>query len=74
MVLDSTVNQVLQSWLGDLGDEYISSAINTVLYGCAFVAAILKWNNLKKTQAPLGEQFLWLCLIFILLAIAGQTD
>jgi len=52
-----------------IGDQYISSRINTVLYGCSLVVAILKWKDLKHTQAPLREQYLWLFIIFILFAL-----
>ena len=69
MVLDSNLNQVLQCWLGEIGDAYISSWINTVLYGCSFVAAIFKWNNLRKTQVSSGEQYLWLFFIIVLFAL-----
>jgi hypothetical protein len=69
VVLDPTGNQVLQFWISNLGDQYISSLINTVLYFVSFVAVILKWRNLSQTQALSGERNLWLFLIFIILAL-----
>jgi hypothetical protein len=63
------VTQIIDFWISQLVDDYILSWINTVLYGCSFVAAIYKWNNLRHTQTPLREQHLWLFLIFIILAL-----
>ena len=52
-----------------IGDQYISSWLNTVIYGCSLVVAILKWKSLKHSQAPLKEQYFWLFIIFILSAL-----
>jgi hypothetical protein len=52
-----------------IGDQYISSWLNTVIYGCSLVVAIFKWKNLKHSQAPLQEQYFWLFIIFILSAL-----
>jgi hypothetical protein len=64
------VTQAINYWIKGLGDAYILSWPNTVLYGCSFVVAIFKWRELKRTQAPLAEQYFW-CFMVLLLFFLG---
>jgi hypothetical protein len=72
MFQDSTVTQIINLWIARIGDPYVSSWINTVFYGCSFVAAIHKWKNLRHNQASYREQYLWLFLIFILFVLGAN--
>lgn len=72
MFQDSTVTQIITLWMAGIGDPYISSWINAVLYGCSFVAASYKWLNLKHNKAPNREQYYWLLLMFILVALGAN--
>ena len=58
MFQDSTATQIITFWIARIGDPYVSSWINTMLYACSFVAAIYKWRNLKHNQASHREQYL----------------
>lgn len=69
MFNDSELTQIISSWVVGLGDEYILSWPNTVLYGCSFVAAIYRWRSLERSSSPLREQRLWIFLIFVLLVL-----
>jgi len=74
MFQDSTATQIITFWIARIGDPYVSSWINTMLYACSFVAAIYKWRNLKHSQASYREQYFWLFLIFILFALGATKN
>jgi hypothetical protein len=72
MFQDPTVTQIITFWIARIGDPYVSSWINTVFYGCSFVAAIYKWRNLKHNRASYREEYFWLFLIFMLFALGAN--
>lgn len=74
MFQDSTVTQIITFWIARIGDPYVSSWLNTILYACSFVAAIYKWRNLKHSQASYMEQNFWLFLIFVLFALGANKN
>jgi hypothetical protein len=56
-------------WVERIGDSYVLSWPNTILYGCAFIAALWKWRDLKNARFPFGEQCFWLYLAFVLFVL-----
>jgi hypothetical protein len=60
---------MIEYWMAHLGDAYVLSWINTLLYGGSLVAACCKWNRLRQGRLSAGERHLWLFLIVVLFAL-----
>lgn len=70
----TTLSAIVNAWLARSGDAYLSSMINTALYAVSVVAGAYRWKMLQRTKSFRAEQFFWLVVILMLLALGINKE
>ncbi len=68
MPLSDVVYHILRTWMARAGDAYLSSLINTCLYGAGVVVCALRVKSLRQATGPVALQVFWLGVLALLLA------